>query len=204
MVDDNIGAIGKAFLGLTLDCARCHDHKFDPISTEDYYALAGMFYSSHILKELGAKGGEYNVNRVPLIGPTALANRAKQEQRLAEVAATLAEFDRQHRFQQLTAGGRSLVPTAFQSEAGALGMIADDGSVAVSGKLTKDKYVVETSVPEGVKPQYIRLEALPDEALPARGPGRASDGQEMTYRHTVIGQTLNISVHQRFPSPSTV
>jgi len=182
MVDDNIGVIGKAFLGLTLDCARCHDHKFDPISTEDYYGLAGMFYSSHILKELGAKGGEYNVNRVPLIGPTALAKRADQEKRLAEVVASLAELDRQHRFQELSAGGQSLVPTAFQSEAGAIGMIADDGSVAISGNLAKDKYVIEMVVPEQVKLQYIRLEALPDDAFPARGPGRASDGNFVVSR----------------------
>lgn len=89
MVDDNLGVIGKAFLGLTLDCARCHDHKFDPISTEDYYGLAGMFYSSHILKELGTKGGEYTVNRVPLIGPTALARRAQKEKQLADLMARL-------------------------------------------------------------------------------------------------------------------
>ena len=176
MVDDNIGVIGKAFLGLTLDCARCHDHKFDPISAEDYYGLAGMFYSSHILKELGAKGGEYNVNRVPLIGPKALAQRAAQERRLTEVAAKLAELDRQHRFQELTVGGRTLVPAAFQSDAGAMGLIADDHSIAISGKLAKDKYVVESIVPQGVQPRYLRLEVLTEDALPARGPGRASDG----------------------------
>ena len=102
MVDDNIGVIGRAFLGLTLDCARCHDHKFDPISTEDYYGLAGMFYSSRILKELGAKGGEYTVNRVPLIGPTALANRARQEKELAEIMATLASSDGASRADELT------------------------------------------------------------------------------------------------------
>src|SRR6185369_10987670 len=67
MADDQIDTIGKAFLGVTLGCARCHDHKFDPISHEDYYALAGMFYSSHILKELGEKGGDYKLNRVPLV-----------------------------------------------------------------------------------------------------------------------------------------
>ncbi|MFN0054417.1 MAG: PSD1 and planctomycete cytochrome C domain-containing protein, partial [Planctomycetales bacterium] len=182
MVDDNIGVIGKAFLGLTLDCARCHDHKFDPISTEDYYGLAGMFYSSHILKELGAKGGEYNVNRVPLIGRTALAKRADQEKRLGEVTATLAELDRQHRFHELTAGGRPLVPATFQSEAGAMGMIADDGSITVRGTLAKDKYVVETVVPEGGQARYLRLEALPDGALPASGPGRASDGNFVVSR----------------------
>jgi hypothetical protein len=75
MVDDNIDVIGKTFLGLTLGCARCHDHKFDPITTEDYYALAGIFYSSHLLKELGAKGGEYTMNRVPLV-PAAVVVRA--------------------------------------------------------------------------------------------------------------------------------
>ena len=58
MVDDQIDTVGKAFLGLTLGCARCHDHKFDPVSQHDYYALAGIFYSTHILKDLGTKGGE--------------------------------------------------------------------------------------------------------------------------------------------------
>ena len=46
VVENQIDVIGKAFLGLTLACARCHDHKFDPISTEDYYALAGILDSS--------------------------------------------------------------------------------------------------------------------------------------------------------------
>ena len=182
MVDDNIGVIGKAFLGLTLECARCHDHKFDPISTEDYYGLAGMFYSSHILKELGAKGGEYTVNRVPLLGPSALAKRAEQEKHLSEVVATLAELDRQHRFQELTSGGRPLVPAAFQSEAGATGKIGDDGSITVSGTLARDKYVVETVVPDGLKARYFRLEALPDAVFPASGPGRASDGNFVVSR----------------------
>jgi len=182
MVDDNIGVIGKAFLGLTLECARCHDHKFDPISTEDYYGLAGMFYSSHILKDLGRKGGEYDVNRVPLIGPTALAVRAEHEKRLAEVAAKLAKLDRQHRLHQLTAGGRPLAPTGFQSEAGAMRTIANDGTITVSGPLANDKYIVEAVIPDDVQAQYLRLEALPDGALPASGPGRARDGNFVVSR----------------------
>ena len=67
IVDDNIDTIGKSFLGLTLGCARCHDHKFDPVSTEDYYRLAGIFYSSHIIINLGEKGGPYTINRVALV-----------------------------------------------------------------------------------------------------------------------------------------
>ena len=45
-IDNQVDVVGKAFLGLTLACARCHDHKFDPISTKDYYALAGYLKSS--------------------------------------------------------------------------------------------------------------------------------------------------------------
>ena len=49
VVDEQIDTIGRAFLGMTLGCARCHDHKFDPIPTEDYYALAGIFRSTQTL-----------------------------------------------------------------------------------------------------------------------------------------------------------
>ena len=45
-VDDQIDVTTRAFLGLTIACARCHDHKTDPVSQEDYYALAGLFYST--------------------------------------------------------------------------------------------------------------------------------------------------------------
>jgi Protein of unknown function (DUF1553)/Protein of unknown function (DUF1549) len=53
-VDDQVDIVGRAFLGLTLSCARCHDHKFDPISTEDYYALAGIFFNTRPVSELKA------------------------------------------------------------------------------------------------------------------------------------------------------
>jgi hypothetical protein len=49
MVDDMINVTGQGLLGLTVACARCHDHKFDPIPTKDYYALAGIFGSTKIV-----------------------------------------------------------------------------------------------------------------------------------------------------------
>jgi hypothetical protein len=56
-VDDQIDVTSRAFLGLTVACARCHDHKTDPISQRDYYALAGIFYSSDTLS--GGQRGVY-------------------------------------------------------------------------------------------------------------------------------------------------
>lgn len=58
-VDEQIDTIGRAFLGLTLGCARCHDHKFDPISQEEYYALAGIFRSTEVVT--GTRNGCVNV-----------------------------------------------------------------------------------------------------------------------------------------------
>ena len=48
IVDEQIDTLGRAILGLTLGCARCHDHKFDPVSAADYYALAGIFHSTDL------------------------------------------------------------------------------------------------------------------------------------------------------------
>ncbi len=49
VVDEQLDLFGKGLLGMTLGCARCHDHKFDPVPTADYYALAGIFTSTRTL-----------------------------------------------------------------------------------------------------------------------------------------------------------
>ncbi len=49
IVDEQIDTVGRVFLGMTFGCARCHDHKFDPIDTADYYGLAGIFKSTRTM-----------------------------------------------------------------------------------------------------------------------------------------------------------
>jgi hypothetical protein len=53
VIDEQIDVTAQTFLGLTVGCARCHDHKFDPIPTADYYALAGIFKSTQTMANLG-------------------------------------------------------------------------------------------------------------------------------------------------------
>lgn len=66
VVDDQIDATTRGFLGLTVSCARCHDHKFDPIPTRDYHALAGIFSSTDTF--YGTVGGRGNRRPTPLLG----------------------------------------------------------------------------------------------------------------------------------------
>jgi hypothetical protein len=91
-VNDQIDVVGRAFLGLTLACARCHDHKFDPISTRDYYALAGIFFSTRLVP--AATEGNTPLVRVPLLAPAEIsrleAQRAADAQRLAQLERLLA------------------------------------------------------------------------------------------------------------------
>ena len=64
-VDSQVSKVGTAFLGMTLGCVRCHDHKFDAIGQQDYYALAGMFRSTQTTFKT-RHGIWSNIQRVPL------------------------------------------------------------------------------------------------------------------------------------------
>jgi hypothetical protein len=89
IVDDQINVVSKAFLGLTVACARCHDHKFDPIPQADYYGLAGIFFSTHILPDPGPKTNGSPMLRTPLLSPTQLAKREEHKRRLKELEESL-------------------------------------------------------------------------------------------------------------------
>jgi hypothetical protein len=71
--DELIDAVGRTFLGLTLACARCHDHKFDPVTTRDYYALAGIFISTHVVAKPAQVGKHTPMVRAAIDKGTALA-----------------------------------------------------------------------------------------------------------------------------------
>jgi hypothetical protein len=76
IADDQVDVVSRSFLGLTVACARCHDHKFDPISTADYYGLAGIFFSTHILPNVGPKTNGPPMLRIPLLTKAESEHRA--------------------------------------------------------------------------------------------------------------------------------
>lgn len=83
-IDEQIDTVTRAVLGLTASCARCHDHKFDPIPTKDYYALAGIFQSTDLCagvrNKMGGGGLDYYDTSMLLVlnpGNAAVADPAK-------------------------------------------------------------------------------------------------------------------------------
>jgi hypothetical protein len=192
-LDDMSATIGTSLLGLTIGCARCHDHKFDPIPTADYYRLLSTFTTA-VRSEV-----ELNLDRANY--ETA---RAAFDREHAPLAESLAQYEAQDLPIHLdawianrsakgasTGGGSSAqnasvsgAATAWQileitsatSEAGATLASLDDGSVLATGKATdKDTYtLVARTNQKGIT--GIRLEALVDDSLPKHGPGRATNG----------------------------
>ena len=89
IVDEQLDSIGRVFLGLTLGCARCHDHKFDPIETADYYGLAGILKSTRTM-DTYTKVAKWHENELP--SATLTAMRTEYEGQLAVKKTAVEEF----------------------------------------------------------------------------------------------------------------
>ncbi len=92
VIDEQIEVIGRAFLGLSVACARCHDHKFDPVPTRDYYALAGILRSTQPLYGRGPMGIKcVNDSELQPIGPDVDARAANAAEHLKQLATRVQE-----------------------------------------------------------------------------------------------------------------
>jgi mono/diheme cytochrome c family protein len=122
VVDEQIDVIGKGMLGQTIACARCHDHKFDPIPTRDYYALAGILRNVQVLEHA-------NVSKwleLPLaLPPDQEAEFAAQEAELAALNEQVEAARKQvKQLARLAPGGTPV--DGVVDPAGLVGVVVDD------------------------------------------------------------------------------
>ena len=158
---DRVATTGAVWLGLTVQCAQCHTHKFDPITQREYYQFLAFFN---------------NVDEPDLVlpDPAIAARRAEVDRKIAALEAGLAD-----RFPDKDTVDRKwdvLTPGRATAESGATLTIRPDGSVLADGsRPDTDRYEVEVEADlAGVS--AFRLEALTDPSLPNQGPGRAPNG----------------------------
>ncbi|MDP6445471.1 MAG: PSD1 and planctomycete cytochrome C domain-containing protein [Pirellulaceae bacterium] len=90
IIDEQLGTTGRAFLALTFGCARCHDHKFDPIDTADYYGLAGVFKSTLTMRKY-TKVAEWHEHLLPSSAATRL--KADFDAEVAAKKAAIAKLE---------------------------------------------------------------------------------------------------------------
>jgi hypothetical protein len=177
--DDMVAGVAATFLSLTVGCARCHDHKFDPIPQKDYYRLQAVFAGVGRAERLYDPDPAITARRRTLEAlkraldkdPDALPPSLEERRRLADA--------RERWEAEVLAGLRSwrvLRPSAVKTANGTRLAADPDGSYLANGPSPPmETYTLSIAdVPAGVT--ALRLELLPHEALPARGPGCAENG----------------------------
>jgi hypothetical protein len=151
-IDDTLDMVGKSVLGLTITCARCHDHKYDPISMADYYGLYGIFESTRYPFP-GCEKAKTPTDMVPLVSPAEFDRVVKPfQQRLAAMDETIKKLT-----DEQAAVSRKLKESAAQSLRGlARGEFNDGGAQdVVSGP---NQPLPDVAVRTG---QMIQLSVLP-------------------------------------------
>ncbi len=123
VVDEQLDTLGKAFLGMTVGCARCHDHKFDPIPTRDYYALAGILRSTHTLHNYTDNVAKWVDVALPM-GAEAEKEIAAHE---AQVAALEKQIKKLRATSSVAATGQNIPPASLP------GIVLDEGQAKVFG-----------------------------------------------------------------------
>ncbi|MBI3866641.1 MAG: PSD1 domain-containing protein [Planctomycetia bacterium] len=187
-VQDRVETTGTVWMGLTLNCCRCHDHKFDPLAQREYYQLSAYFNS------IDESGG---TDAFPQARPVLPLPTPEQESRIAELRTReettgkeRAELEQkllaaQTDWEQALAGAEgkapqtewvALVPDGTRSTGGATLAKNSDGDVLVSGQNPEKDTFVLTLRTRANPVTGFKLEALPDPSLVNSGPGRADNG----------------------------
>jgi mono/diheme cytochrome c family protein len=178
-VKDRVATTATTWLGLTMMCAECHTHKYDPLTQEEYYRFYAFFNNT-------ADGGNYSVEpTIPVPAPPIQsqvaylhARLARDQQQLAKTEKTLASEQRawELRMAAKSQVWRVLDLTNVVSTGGATWTNLSDHSILSTGlNPIYDTITVEAETDlEGIT--AVLLEVLPDPSLPKNGPGRWKEG----------------------------
>jgi hypothetical protein len=190
-VKDRVATTATTWLGLTLMCAECHSHKYDPLSQEDYYRFYAFFNNT-------ADGGNYSVEPTVAVPPPDVGRSlADLRGRIAQVQAALAEAERslpaaqaawEVRERSRDGGWVALVLTNVTSTGGSGYTNLADGSVLATGANPIYDTILAEAGTDLALITAVQLEALPDPSLPKGGPGRW--GQTGNFILDEMGMTV--------------
>ena len=139
IIDEQMDTMGKAFMALTIGCARCHDHKFDPIRTEDYYGMAGIFKGTKVV--VHSNVSKWNERPLPM--------DAAQEAKAKATATQMAALRKEINALRKKNGGKPVnLPSVLAVNLP--GLVVDNAKAKITGSWNKS-----TSVKNFVDTEYL-------------------------------------------------
>jgi mono/diheme cytochrome c family protein len=187
-VVDRVNTTLAVWMGTTMACAQCHTHKYDPISQEEYFQVFAILNNT----EDADRGDES-----PLFTRYSEEQKKQKEQWQAEIAKLQATLNApsaeikagQAKWEESFAAGlkwQSPAPAAVTSQAKAA-VTLKDGTIRVAGGAAKDTYTIELPL-DAMTLRALRIDALPDDALPSKGPGHAGGNFVITGIKATVTQ----------------
>jgi hypothetical protein len=198
-VVDRVNTTMAVWMGTTIACAQCHNHKYDPISQEDFFRFVAFFNNTDDADRR---------DESPLLSVYSDEQRRQRshwQQELAGLEQTVrsmtpelaaaqtnweAAFPRDMKRQ-------TLKPTIVKSSAGVEPKVADDGAVHVAAGAANDTYTIELT-PEAGTIRAIQLDVLPDDAVAGKGPGHAEGNFVLSRISAMLEQPLGQSLAGRY------
>ncbi|HVT12883.1 MAG TPA: DUF1553 domain-containing protein [Fimbriimonadaceae bacterium] len=196
---DRVNTTSTVWLGSTLQCARCHNHKYDPFTQVDYYRMAAFFANAAIYPEGSKAVGEekWLEASIQTPSPQQEAERRRLKTEIAEIERRMAIWTPELQsayarwFEGAKRGAAWLVlnPKELKSENGATLKSDEFGVISSTGTLpATDIYTV--TGPAGLKRiTGFSIEAMADPSLPAKGPGRADNGNFVISKVSLVAGT---------------
>jgi hypothetical protein len=180
---DRVNTTSTVWLGSTIGCAQCHNHKYDPFSQKDYYRLLAFFQPTAYTSRTAGDGTRYSEATLDLASPDQDQRRAALDQRIKALEATLkaptpaltaAQAAWETSLRSAARTWTTLMPSHVEATGGVTLTPDAEGSVVASGPNAEQTiYTVVAQTPTTLTNiKALRLEALPDERLPKGGPGR--------------------------------
>jgi len=196
---DRVSTTANVWLGITLECAQCHNHKFDPFTQKDFYRMLAFFDNNqHQIINLGHGEGHDQEPEIELPTPDQEAKSKALRAQIAETQTVLntqtpaldaAQAEWEAKMKKADEEWTVLRPSHMESSGGATLKALNDGSVLASGKNPEPEiYVIEASS-ELTKITGLRIEVMNDPSLPQGGPGRDPEGNFLLSRWEVAASS---------------
>jgi hypothetical protein len=187
-VIDRVNTTMAVWMGTSIACAQCHSHKYDPISQTEYFRMFAFFNNT---EDADRK------DETPVLSFFSDEQKTQRAALEADVAALDAKFKtptpallqasaKWARDFPINLDWQPLTPATLKSQSGLAMNIEPDGAVLVPATAARDTYTVDVPFGAARKITALRLEALPDDSLPGKGPGHAEGNFVVTRVRAVI------------------